>query len=213
MAKASRSMGTLLGFCKSKAKDLDDFLGTLTDRDLTADDIATVKKLRNALEEQFNRTHTKWEALAKADLDPFADDDEYNKCKGVYEKSKVILDKYMIAAKATLDRATTDSTPQTEGGATGSINVKIDELLKPKELLTAEMSLEEADEWFACYKAFLKYNERALNKLDISVKRALLNKYLDTKMSSALRTHKDIVATTPIDAPNGCLEKLRGIFL
>ena len=69
-------MGTLLGFCKSRAKDLDDFLGTLTDCDLTADDIATFKKLRNALEEQFNRTHTKWEALATADLEPFADEDD-----------------------------------------------------------------------------------------------------------------------------------------
>ena len=50
--------------------------------------------------------------------------------------------------------------------------------------------------------------------MDISVKRALLNKCLDTKLVSALRTHKDVTPTTEIDAPSArCLAKLPEIFL
>ena len=39
MANPSRSMGSLKGFCTTKAKALDDFLGSVTDRDITADDV------------------------------------------------------------------------------------------------------------------------------------------------------------------------------
>ena len=104
---ATRSMGTLHGFCKAKAKDLDSFLGRLVDHDITADDVATVKELRDALKDQFKRTHDKWEALSTADADPFKDDDEYNKCKADYDESKLILDKHWDAAQSTLDRALT----------------------------------------------------------------------------------------------------------
>ena len=83
--------------------------------------------------------------------------------------------------------------------------MKIDEMLKPKELLSSEMTLEEADQWFESYKAFISFNKRSMVKLEISVRRALLNKCLDSKMVSALRTHKDVLPTTEIDAPNGCL--------
>ena len=91
--------------------------------------------------------------------------------------------------------------------------MKIDEMLKPKELLSSEMTLEEADQWFDSYKAFISFNKRSMVKLEISVRRALLNKCLDSKMVSALRTHKDVLPTTEIDTPNGCLVVLRTIFL
>ena len=85
--------------------------------------------------------------------------------------------------------------------------------MKPKELLSSEMNLEEADQWFDSYQAFISFNKRNMAKLEISVRQQLLNKCLDPKMVSALRTHKDITPTTEIDAPNGCLDKLRAIFL
>ena len=205
-------MGTLHGFCKAKAKDLDSFLGRLVDHDITADNVATVKELRDALKDQFKRTHDKWEALSTADADPFKDDDEYNKCKADYDESKLILDKHWDAAQSTLDRALTTgggiAQPEAAGGA-----MKIDEILKPQELLSSEMTLEEADQWFESYKAFISFNKRSMNRLEISVRRALLNKCLDPKMVSTLRTHKNILPTTEIDAPNGCLVRLREIFL
>ena len=72
------------------------------------------------------------------------------------------------------------------------------------------MTLVEADQWFESYKAFISYNKRSMTKMDISVK----NKCLDTKLLSALRTHKDVTYTTEIDAlSTGCLAKLLEIFL
>ena len=64
-------MGSLKGFCMTKAKTLDNFLGSVKDRDITSDDVKTIKKLRGALEEQFDHMHLKWEALILADVDPF----------------------------------------------------------------------------------------------------------------------------------------------
>ena len=98
--------------------------------------------------------------------------------------------------------------------STSVTTAKIDELLKTKELLSSEMTLEEADEWFESYNPFISYNKRSMTKMDISVKRALLNKCLDTKLVSALRTQKDVTPTTEKDTPSaGCLAKLREIFL
>ena len=51
-------------------------------------------------------------------------------------------------------------------------------------------------------------------KLDIKVRRAMLNACLDPKMASALRTHQRIEAETEIDTPDtGCLDVLREVFL
>ena len=95
----------------------------------------------------------------------------------------------------------------------GTASVKIDELLKPKELLLLSMTFEEADEWFRNFQAFLKHNERALAKQDILVIHALLNKSIEAKLSSTLGAHPDVEATKPIADRNGCLDKLRSMFI
>ena len=168
MANPSRSMGSLKGFCTTKAKAIDDFLDSVKDRDITSNDVTIIKELRQALKEQFDRMHLKWEAFITADPDPFENDEVFTKCKKDYDESQVLVDKHMVVSKITLDRALSDGAPQAEG-ATGATNIKIDETLKPKELLATSMTLEEADEWFRGYKAFLKHNERALKKLDVQV--------------------------------------------
>ena len=86
-------------------------------------------------------------------------------------------------------------------------------MLKPKELMMCSMTLEEADEWFESYRAFLAHNERTLARQDIKVSRALLNKSIEAGLASSLRAHPDIRATTPIADKDGCLDKLRDIFL
>ena len=211
---ASRSMGTFLSRCKKKGADLETFLGSLgADHEISNEDITIIKKLRKALEEKFDYMDDRWNVLNSTNPDPFKDETEFKKCQKDHEEAEIIKDKMMEAAKRTLDRA------PTTGEASASIQeaittAKIDELLKPKELLSSEMTLEEADQWFESYKAFISYNKRSMTKMDISVKRALLNKCLDTKLVSALRTHKDVTPTTEIDAPSaGCLAKLREIFL
>ena len=99
MANPSRSMDSLKGFCTTKAKALDDFLGSVKDRDITSDDVTTIKKLRWALEEQFDRMHLKCEAFITADVDPFENDGVYKKCKKDYEKSQVLVNKDMVCPR------------------------------------------------------------------------------------------------------------------
>ena len=147
----TRSMGTLLGIMKSKANDLDDFLDSLKEKDIDTEDVAQIKKLRDVLETKFAQVESKWEALSEADTDPFKDQDEHDKCHDDYEKATVTLGKYLKAAKTALDRARDEGTATQEGaptGGSGSGAIKIDEILKPKELLSSEMNLEEADQWF-----------------------------------------------------------------
>ena len=212
----TRSMGTLLGIMNSKAAVLDAFLGTLGEKEIDTEDVAYIKELRDDIKAKFAKVESKWIALSEADTDPFKDEGEHDKCKGDYEKATLTLEKYLKAAKAALDRARNEGTATQEGAPTsggGSGAIKIDEILKPEELLSSEMNLEEADQWFDSYRAYITFNKRNMAKLEISVRRQLLNKSLDPKMVSALRTHKDITPTTKIDAPNGCLDKLRAIFL
>ena len=118
-------------------------------------------------------------SLVKSRPDPFKDQEEHNKCQGDYETATVTLEKYLKAAKAALDRARDEGTATQEGAPTGgggSGAIKIDEILKPKELLSSEMNLEEADQWFDSYRAYITFNKRNMAKLEISVRRQLLNK-------------------------------------
>ena len=152
------------------------------------------------MKSQFGRAHAKWEDLIAAD--EFPDDTVYAKCEKDYNDSKVLADKHLKAAENALKVApAVESAPST--AATGQITTKIDELLKPKELLLTAMTLEEADEWFKGYKAFTKHNERVLANKDVSVSRALLKKSIEAKLSSALRAA--VPDTTPIIGTNGDL--------
>ena len=144
--------------------------------------------------------HSKWEVYAEE----ITDDDVYKKCEKDYNDSEVIVTRQIKAAEAFLKEAPSD-TGTTQPNAAGGNNVKIDELLKPKELLLLSMTLEEADEWFTNFRAFLKHNERALAKQDISVSRALLNKSIEAKLSSSPRADTTVQATTPIAEPGGYL--------
>ena len=57
---ASSSMGTFHSHCKKKGTDLETFLGSLgADHEISNEDVTTIKKLRKALEEQFDRMDDK----------------------------------------------------------------------------------------------------------------------------------------------------------
>ena len=151
--------------------------------------------------------HAKWETLAEE----IEDDGVYKKCETDYNESKVTVDRQIKAAEAVLKEALAADTtqPNTSGGS----SIKIDKMLKPKELLLCSMTLEEANQWFTNFRAFLKHNEKALSRQDISVSRALLNNSIEAGLSSALRADAKIQATTPIAEKDGCLDMLRAIFL
>ena len=96
------------------------------------------------MEEQFDLMEDRWNVLNSTDPDPFKHETEFKKCQKEYEKAKIIKDKMIEAAKRTLDKAPTtgEASASTQEAIT---TAKIDELLKPKELLSSEMKLEEAD--------------------------------------------------------------------
>ena len=195
-------MRTFHGLCKSFGIDLETFLSSLgANHEITNEDVTTIKKLRKALDKQFDLMDNRWNVLNSTDPDPIKDETEFKKCQKDYEEAEIIKDKMMEAAKRTLDNAPTtgEANAATQEAITAA---KIDELLMSKELLSSEMTLEDTDQWFESYKAFMRYNKRSMTKMDISVKRTLLNKCLDTKLVSALRTHKDVTPTTEIDAPS-----------
>ena len=87
----------------------------------------------------------RWNVLNSTDPDPFKDETEFKKCQKDYEEAKIIKDKIMEAARPTLDKAPTtgEASASTQEAIT---TAKIDELLKPKELLSSEMRLKEANQ-------------------------------------------------------------------
>ena len=97
------------------------------------------------MEEQFDHMDVGWNVLNSTDPDPFKDKNEFKKCRKDYEEAKIIKDKMMEAAKHTLDKAPTtgEASASTQEAIT---TAKIDELLKPKELLSSEMRLKEANQ-------------------------------------------------------------------
>ena len=124
------------------------------------------------MEEQFDHMDVGWNVLNSTDPDQFKDETEFKKCQKDHEEAETIKDMMMEAAKRTLDRAPT--TGESNAATQEAISAaKIDELLKPKELLSSEMTNEEADQWFESYKAFISYNKQSMTKMDISVKREM----------------------------------------
>ena len=55
-------MGMLLGIMNSKADDLNTFLESLQDREINAEDVACIKKLRDVLEAKFAKIESTWES-------------------------------------------------------------------------------------------------------------------------------------------------------
>ena len=125
-----------------KATELNELLTSLTDSTPTPDEISKVRKLHTQLTDRFDRMYTKWEGL----VDEITNDAVYTNCEKDYEDSKVTVIRQIKATEAFLKNAPTNGTVQPN--VAGTTSVKIDELLKPKELLLLSMTLEEANKWF-----------------------------------------------------------------
>ena len=135
-------MGSNKRFCTEKATELNELLTSLTNSTPTPDEVSKVRKLHTQLTDQFDRMHTKWEVL----VEEITDDAVYTKCEKDYNDSKVTVTRQSKAAKAFLKNAPNNETVQSN--VAGTTSVKINELLKPKELPLLSMTIEEADEWF-----------------------------------------------------------------
>ena len=196
---ATRSMGTFLGMLKKKITILEEYIEELkARRDITDDNIARLKELKDDVKTRFIKTEDKWDALV--DEDEFKDDNEREKCEGDYNEAVKIHKAAMDAAEKALEKIRPTSSTEVPQPASPSGPPKIVDTLKPKEPLSEEMNLEEANQWFKSYRAHLAYNKGTLDKQDIQVQRAMLEVDLDPKMASALRSHEKIKDDTKIDA-------------
>ena len=60
MANPNRSMGRFKGYCTDRAKDLNDFLTTLEDRQITPKEVLRLEEVNTEANEQFKRMHAKF---------------------------------------------------------------------------------------------------------------------------------------------------------
>ena len=58
-------MGRFKGYCADRAKDLNEFISGLEDREPTSDEVLRLKELCTDAKDQFKRMHTKWETMAE----------------------------------------------------------------------------------------------------------------------------------------------------
>ena len=198
---ATRSMGTLLGMLKKKITNLEEYIEEFRAcQDITDDNITTLKKLRDDVESRFIKTEDRWDALVEQD--EFKDDGEREKCEGDYNEAEKLHKAAMAAARKALEKTRPSGTGDPQP-ASPSGPPKIVDTLKPKEPLSEEMNLEEANQWFKSYRAHLAYNKGTLERQDIQVQRAMLEVDLDPKMASALRSHEKIKDDTREVNPEG----------
>ena len=116
MANPSRSMGRFKGYCNDRAKDLNEFLSGIEDREPTAKEVLRLEELCTEAKDQFRRMHTKWEVLA----DDITDETVYKKCEEDYELSKDAITRQVKAAETKLKEAPANGAPQqnASGGST-----------------------------------------------------------------------------------------------
>ena len=150
----SRSMGNFKRYCRDKATSLNEFITMVKDRIPTPKEVSVLEELYSELKDQFRSMHAKWEVFSKE----IEDDGVYKKCETDYNELKFIVDRQTKDEEAILKEAPSADT--TQPNTTGGLSIKIDEMLKPKELLLRSMTLEEADQWFTNLRAFLKHNEK-----------------------------------------------------
>ena len=208
MANPSRSMGRFKGYCTDRAKDINEFLSSLEDRAPTPDEVLRLKELCTDAKDQFRRMHTKWEDMA----DDITDDTVYKKCEEDYEQSKDTIARQVKAAEAKLKDAPAPASGAPQQNASGG-NTKIDDTLKPRQELLRSFTLEEANIWFDGFKAYFNHNEKVIQKLPPSVRRQILNNSIEAGLANALQADDEVTAETPIIGDNGCLSRLRQIFL
>ena len=116
-------------------KQLLTLITTVKDRIPTPKEVSELEELYAELKDQFKRMHAKWKIFSEE----IEDDGVYKKYGTDYNEAKVIVDRQIKAAKAILKEASSADT--TQPNTSGESSIKIDEMLKPKELLLRSMTL------------------------------------------------------------------------
>ena len=199
----TRSMTSFRGHCDKKAKKIDDFLSA--NPDPNSKDLQDLEELNSDLKDQLRRMEVAWEAMMDE-----TDNDTYD----ALDKMLNEVSEEVAKTLATSEKTISEKSASTSTGATSSTgNAKIDDTLKPRQELLRSFTLEEANVWFDGFTAYFKHNEKALQKLPASVHRQILNNSIEAALANALQADDEITAATHIIGDNGCLSRLKHIFL
>jgi hypothetical protein len=94
-------------------------------------------------------------------------------------------------------------------------SLKLDTLLKPKDVLSRTMSLDEFNQWLEKFEAYLEWNKTTVDDHQLSekTKRQLLNDCIDANLAAALKTDEKVTDETTMRDHDGCLKRLEVYFL
>ena len=200
-------MTTYKAYCEKKAKNIDDFLAE--NADPGPEDILELKRLNSELIGQFNRMEAAWDSMMNE-----IDDPTHTGLEKMFNNVDTYVSKTLKASKKIISEKSATTGPAAGAASTTMTgNVKIDDTLKPRQELLRSFTLEEANIWFDGFIAYFNHNEKVLARLTPLVHRQLLNNSLGAGLAAALQTDDTVKVDTPILGKDGCLSKLKAIFL
>ena len=89
---------------------------------------------------------------------------------------------------------------------------RLDNTLKPNGPLLRDMSITEADTWLKKFTAWFEWNAPILDTKHPTMRRAILENFLDDRLISKLQTDTTITTDTPILGSDGIINKLRSYY-
>ena len=203
----TRSMTTYKAYCEKKAKNIDDFLAE--NADPGPKDILELERLNSELIGQFNRMEAAWDSMMHE-----IDDPTHTGLEKMFNNVDTYVSKTLKASEKIISEKSATTGPAAGAASTTMTgNVKIDDTLKPRQELLRSFTLEEANIWFDGFIAYFNHNEKVLARLTPLVHRQLLNNSLGAGLAAALQTDDTVKVDTPILGKDGCLSKLKAIFL
>ena len=217
-----KSVKTLQGHISHvtrRSRAIDKFMEDRRDHTAVTDnDIDNLKELVVEFKSKFKNMEDKWEAFEFTD----ALEGEHERCESVFNKAEEMYNKILANTGRFMEwfipplpvqSQPIQSTPLQANAPTYAGPPKTNDMLKTKKPLEEKTSLEAALYWFRAYKNHLDLNKGMLAQQTHSVRRGLLEIYIDSHIANNLRAHQDAQDDTPIDGENGCLDNLKNIFM
>ena len=177
---------------------------------LTKNQTDRFKELVTVMKERYNRIITKWEENADS-----LDEKPFEETERKINDMTVEYEKICRSAQDFLDQRGTDALPRGAGNDTArtQAQTRIDDSLKPKEMLLKSHKLEEFTTWEKQFKAYHDHNSKVLENQPNTVRRQLLDNCIESSLINALDTDPTVTEETPITGNDSCLVKLKAIFL
>ena len=213
-----KSLGLYKRHSKTKIQNVSDFLKDNAHLETLEDYhknelLGLIKKLDDQVDKYENGLDESSQHLIEEDATLDEDKRNYDTLANEFEEVQNEQKQVKKDAFAFLDKSKLTGNAIVGATAAGTSSSKIDDTLKPAEILLRSMTLEEFNVWSDQFEAYYKQNERIFAGLEMSVRRAAFFKCLESNLTQALKTDPTITEETPVIGDNSCLSKLKAIFL